>query len=50
MASAIEQLDAFLSDVRHLSLIDADRVRDMLLDLRTAIEDDLFDEAAMAHG
>lgn len=29
-----ELIDAFLADTKHQSLIDADRVRDFLLDLR----------------
>ncbi len=34
MTATLDFIDAFLSDVRHLSLIDADRVRDFVLDLR----------------
>lgn len=34
MTATIDLVDEFLSDVRHLSLIDADKVRDFLLDLR----------------
>lgn len=34
---AIVLLDAFLIDTKHQSLIDGDRVRDLLLDLRTLL-------------
>lgn len=35
---ALELIDAFLSDTKNQSLIDADRVRDLLLDLRPSVE------------
>lgn len=36
VAELIKLLDEFLADVRHLSLIDGDKVRDFILDLRIA--------------
>lgn len=36
-------IDAFLTDVTHQSLIDGDKVRDLLLDLRQAFANDLVD-------
>lgn len=42
MTATTDLLDEFLSDVRHLSLIDGDKVRDFLLDLRLllAVDDE----------
>lgn len=37
MIDALALIDAFLSDVKHLSLIDGDKVRDFALDLRLAL-------------
>ena len=37
MTEAIALIDAFLDDVKHLSLIDGDKVRDFALDLRLAL-------------
>jgi hypothetical protein len=48
----VAMVDAFLAEIRHLSLIDADKVRDALLDFRLALaashsyEDGLIDGAA----
>jgi hypothetical protein len=50
VASAFALIDAFLTDTKSQSLIDADRVRDLLLDLRSAIDEDLFDAAVAARG
>ena len=37
VASACELIDAFLDDTKNYSLIDADRVHDVLLDIRSAV-------------
>jgi hypothetical protein len=33
----VAMVDAFLAEIRHLSLVDADKVRDALLDFRLAL-------------
>lgn len=40
MANRLSTIDAFLADVRHQSLIDGDKVRDFLLDLRLLLAAD----------
>ncbi len=35
MAELLTLIDAFLAETRHQSLVDAGRVRDLLLELRT---------------
>lgn len=35
--TAVEIIDAFLTDTKHHSLLDADRVRDLLLDVRSLL-------------
>lgn len=42
---AMELLDAFLADTKSQSLIDADRVRDLLLDVRNALSAALLETA-----
>ena len=37
MTVALALIDAFLDDTKHQSLIDADKVHDLLLDVRSAI-------------
>ncbi len=37
MSDALDLIDAFLTDTKHQSLIDADRVRDFVLDLRSLL-------------
>lgn len=52
MTATTDLIDAFLTDTSSQSLIDADRVRDLLLDLRLLLaaqytyEDGLIDGAA----
>lgn len=43
-AEAVRLLDEFLAEVRHQSLLDGDKVRDFLLDLRI-----LLSTPAVAH-
>lgn len=39
-SDALDAIDAFLDDTKHQSLIDADKVRDFLLDLRLLLRED----------
>lgn len=36
-AAAVDLIDEFLSDIAHQSLVDGDKVRDFVLDLRIAL-------------
>lgn len=35
--TATDLIDEFLTETKHQSLVDADRVRDLLLDIRSAL-------------
>jgi hypothetical protein len=37
LADTLALIDAFLADTKHNSLIDGDRVRDALLDIRSSL-------------